>query len=125
MRGIGHFFVGYTGTLAGLLLSGKHKEIEHDGMVAMAGGFFAMLPDAHWVLPEPLKSEWHHGFHNSEWANICFFHRIIDTSLPKDKPIHAFPFYGFGSSSILSVAYNGEKECLTKEEFPQSLEQYC
>jgi len=92
MRGIGHFFVGYTGTLAGLLLSGKHKEIEHDGMVAMAGGFFAMLPDAHWVLPEPLKSEWHHGFHNSEWANICFFHRIIDTSLPKDKPIHAFPF---------------------------------
>jgi len=72
MIAIGHFFVGYTVTLAGLLLSGKHKGVKHDGIVAMAGGFFAMLPDGHWVAPEPIKSVWY-GFHNSVWANICFF----------------------------------------------------
>jgi len=58
----------------------------------MIGGFFAMLPDAHWVLPEPLKSEWHHGFHDPQWANICFFHHYFDHSVFDTKPTYAFPF---------------------------------
>lgn len=79
MLSIGHFFTGVTVTSGLLLLSGLSGGVTHDGMIAMAGGLVAMLPDIHQIAPNgsTLKEKLY-GFHNSYWANLCFGHRIID-----------------------------------------------
>jgi len=75
---IGHFALGYTITIIILLATGLYKVIYRDIFVGCIGGFVAIFPDIHWILPEPYAYQVH-LFHSSPWADICFLHYTIDT----------------------------------------------
>jgi len=101
---IGHFMLGYSLTLLALITTGWSHRIRHDGITSLLGGLFATLPDAWWVLPQPIKNTCH-SFHNSIWANICFLHQAMDKLYPKDKPISAIPLILFATTVSIGLLY--------------------
>lgn len=69
---IGHFGLG-AGLTAGLLAGTKlHKSVKRDEGIAIVGGLWGMAPDISKIIPA-LKT-----FHNSWWADLFWFHHIID-----------------------------------------------
>jgi len=104
MIAIGHFMLGYALTLLALIITRWSHRTKHDGIMSLFAGLFATLPDAWWVLPEPIK-DIYHSFHNSIWANICFLHQAIDKVYPKDKAISAAPFILFAITVSIGLLY--------------------
>lgn len=77
--------VGFSIILAGLIL--LRFRTSYGFLAAFGGGVWAMIPDIYWIdwFPEqyiPLARE----LHNSVWANVFFFHKIIDLAYLDDSP---------------------------------------
>lgn len=56
-------------------------------LAAFGGGIWAMIPDVYWIdwFPDqyiPFMRE----LHGSNWANLFFFHKIIDLAYLDDSP---------------------------------------
>lgn len=57
--------------------------VPYPRVVAMAGGGWAMVPDAHWVAP--VGGDVLYAFHGSALANLFWFHRALDSLDPGDS----------------------------------------
>jgi len=82
---IGHFMIGFSIILAVIIL--LRLKTAYGFLAAFGGGIWAMVPDVYWIdwFPDqyiPLARE----LHNSNWANLFFFHKIIDLSYLDDSP---------------------------------------
>lgn len=69
---IGHFAVGAAGALLLLLVTGLHRRTAQDGVVAIASGLWAMLPDVGVVLPVVGRTD------GTPLANVFWFHYFLD-----------------------------------------------
>ncbi len=109
---IGHFAVGTSATLVmfhALPLRIRLKLRIAQVFIVMSGGLWAMLPDVakfsnllrninndywmkvslprHIMLPDlTALINQVYAFHHSRWANIFFFHQLMDTIDKRDKP---------------------------------------
>ena len=75
---IGHFALGVAGTITFLLASGLYRRVRHPGVVAIFGGLWSLVPDAHQFLP---VRPW---VHESVYTNLFWFHRLLDRLDPTD-----------------------------------------
>lgn len=76
---IGHFALGVAGMITFLLVSGLYRRLRHPGVVAIFGGLWSLVPDAHQFLP---VREW---LHESVYTNLFWFHRLLDRLDPTDS----------------------------------------
>jgi hypothetical protein len=77
--GIGHFAVGATCTLLFLLVTGLHARTRHDGLLAIGGGLWAIVPDAGSVLPGVGSLD------STPLANLFWFHYHLDVHRATDS----------------------------------------
>ena len=79
MQALVHFTVGVF--MALLILSVLDWPVRREFLLLFASGFWAMLPDGHWLLREVgadgPAAAWL-AFHRSAYADVCWFHRAID-----------------------------------------------
>ena len=96
---IGHFAFGAGTVLAGYQLS--RPEIRRKGpskwLVAIVGGLWAMFPDLAKFV-DGLE-----GFHDSLWANVCFFHQILDRIDTYDSILGGAILVGYMGVFIVSL----------------------
>lgn len=78
---IAHFAVGVTGTV--VLCRLFAADLLRSPTVFVAGGLWAVLPDAHWVLPVGVEPVWR--LHHSPVANLFWAHRWIDGIDPSNS----------------------------------------
>ena len=72
---------------------------------AFLGGVWAMLPDITWIQAIPRKYvPILRSFHNSSYADLCFFHKFIDGYYPYDIPDDAIIYILLGL--ILTTIYS-------------------
>jgi hypothetical protein len=76
---IGHFALGVAGTVTFLLASDLYQRVRHPGVVAVFGGLWSLIPDAHQFLP---VRAW---LHESVYTNLFWFHRLLDRFDPSDS----------------------------------------
>lgn len=81
---IGHFSFGVGATTGVLMVTGLDKKIKNTEPIRVAGGIFAMVPDARKLAPS--LEFLHHGW----WADIFWLHRFLDKIDPKDTAIASF-----------------------------------
>lgn len=75
---IGHFAFGVGATTGVLMATGLDKKIKNTEPVRVAGGIFAMVPDAGKLIPS-------FGIlHGGWWADIFWLHKFLDKIDPKD-----------------------------------------
>ena len=73
---------------------------------AFLGGVWAMLPDLVWIEAIPRKyTPVLMGFHDSPYADLCFFHKFFDGLYPYDIPDDAVIYIviGFIVTTIYSL----------------------
>jgi hypothetical protein len=81
MQALVHFAVGIAGGL--LLFSVLDRPVRREFLFVFASGFWAMVPDFHWVLRwvglDRVAAVWKAG-HASPFANVFWFHQLLDNS---------------------------------------------
>lgn len=86
MQALVHFTVGVAVALGVLTL--LDRPVPEEFLLTFASGFWAMLPDGHWLLREfgfdGLAEPWL-ALHGSALANLFWFHGLID-SLETGRP---------------------------------------
>lgn len=82
---IAHFAVGAMATA--LLLMIVAPRLLRSPTVIALGGAWAMIPDAHHVLP--VGAELVRSLHFSVWANLFWFHLYLDRLDPTDSATFA------------------------------------
>jgi len=108
---IGHFAVGASSTMVMLHMLPLHVRLKMTiarGFIVISGGLWAMLPDLgqfsnlmryfndnYWtkinlfrqITPPDLTVfiDRMYAFHASRWANICFFHQLMDVIDKRDS----------------------------------------
>ena len=70
---IGHFAVGFTATVAVLVVLGLHRRVNRLGLVGILGGMWAMIPDAGELLPG------NPALDHEPWVDVFWFHYFLDT----------------------------------------------
>lgn len=78
---ITHFAVGVTIVM---ILSIVWNRDTHPSLI-LGGGLWAMFPDAHHILATPTLAEAVAHLHGTVWANLFFFHRLLDVADPQDS----------------------------------------
>ena len=83
--GIGHFAFGIGAMTGVLMASGLDKKIKNTEPIRVAGGIFAMIPDAGKLIPSL-------DFFHDKWpADIFWLHRFLDNTFdPKDTALNSF-----------------------------------
>lgn len=80
MQAIVHFTVGVVFALA--ILTIVDRPVQQEFVVFFLSGFWAMIPDGHWLLREAgfndVASAWR-AVHGTPTANIFWFHQLIDS----------------------------------------------
>lgn len=81
MKAITHFAVGMSvGVLLVTLFDLRARE---EFVAVFLSGIWAMVPDGHWLFREmgvtSVAVVWRR-FHQSSLANLCWFHRVLDTN---------------------------------------------
>ena len=87
---IGHFAFGVICTA--LLFAVVVPQLLYSPTLLLLGGVWAMIPDSHWVLL--IGATTMSALHNSIWANIFWFHGILDRVDPTDSYIFAAVLVG-------------------------------
>lgn len=82
---IAHFAVGAMATALLLMLVAPRLLLSPT--VVIVGGVWAMIPDAHNVLP--VGAEFVHSLHHSTWSNLFWFHHFLDRVDPTDSTTFA------------------------------------
>ena len=82
--GIGHFAFGVGATTGVLMATGLDKKIKNTEPIRVAGGIFAMIPDAGKLIP---SLDFLHG---SWWADIFWLHKLLDKIDPQDTALASF-----------------------------------
>lgn len=82
---IAHFAFGAT--LTSLVITFLIPTVWFPRTIILLGGGWAMLPDIHRISPVAHRSL--RTFHDSRWADICWFHRSLDTLDPTDSELFA------------------------------------
>ena len=82
---IAHFAVGAMATA--LLLMVLAPGLLRSPTVVALGGAWALIPDAHHVLP--VGTELVRSLHFSAWADVFWFHRYLDRLDPTDSATFA------------------------------------
>lgn len=74
-----HFAVGMSMGLLLLIIVDFSPRVEF-GLI-IASGFWAVIPDGHWIVLEmgfpDIAALWK-AFHQTTWANLFWFHRVLD-----------------------------------------------
>jgi hypothetical protein len=80
MQALVHFTVGVF--MALLALTFVRRPVRQEFLLAFLSGFWAMLPDGHWLLSEfgihGAAAAWR-TVHRSPYANAFWFHHFIDS----------------------------------------------
>lgn len=95
--GIGHFAFGVGCATAVLMATKLDRKIKNTEPIKVAGGIFAMIPDAGKLVPslEFLHQGW--------WADIFWLHRFLDNKFdPRDTASNSFLLIVF-MLTILSI----------------------
>jgi hypothetical protein len=87
---IAHFAFGATLTV--LAVTYLVPSAPYPRVVALLGGLWAMLPDAHWV--SPVFAAELRAFHASSVADLFFLHRTLDVADPTDSRAFAAVLLG-------------------------------
>lgn len=95
---ITHFAVGQACTL--FALSALPVRVERRTAVAVAGGLWAVLPDAHHLLPS-LRGVTKPVFHDTVLANLFWFHGLLDAF---DSP-HSYAVAAAALAVLLAVSF--------------------
>ncbi len=95
---IGHFAFGVGATTGVLMATGLDKKIKNTEPIRVAGGIFAMLPDAGKLIPSL------NILHNNWWADIFWLHRIFDNQLDQTDSVW-FSFWLIIFMLVMLVIY--------------------
>lgn len=80
MQALVHFTVGVF--LALLALTVVDYSVRREFLLLVLSGFWALVPDGHWLLREfgigGPAAVWH-SFHQTPYANLFWFHHLIDS----------------------------------------------
>jgi hypothetical protein len=77
--------IGYSFILLAYILANYSSK--YAILAAFLGGVWAMLPDLVWIQAIPKKYvPILMSFHDSSYADLCFFHKFIDGYYPYDLP---------------------------------------
>jgi hypothetical protein len=71
---IAHFAFGAG--LTALVVTYLVPRVPYPRTLVVCGGLWAMVPDAHWVLP--VFEDTTKAFHRSAWADFFWLHRTLD-----------------------------------------------
>lgn len=82
---IAHFAFG--GAVTVLVVTYLVPRVPYPRVLALAGGVWAMLPDAHWV--SPVAAERLYGLHGSPLVDVFFLHHALDAADPGDSKLVA------------------------------------
>lgn len=79
---IAHFAVGYAGGV--LLMALFWGRVSYFG--AVVSSIWGVFPDLHHLMPEGswYQVYWYYGFHETRWADFCWFHYTMDQLDPND-----------------------------------------
>ena len=84
-QGIGHFAFGVGCTTVVLMATMLDNKIKNTEPIRIAGGIFAMIPDAGKLIPSL------DFFHDTWVADIFWLHRFLDNTFdPKDTALNSF-----------------------------------
>ena len=87
---IGHFAFGVGASTGVLMATGLDKKIKNTEPIRVAGGIYAMVPDASKLVPFLAE------FHDSWLADIFWLHRFLDTKVdPGDTALISVIFIVF------------------------------
>lgn len=78
---VAHFAFG--GAITVLVVTYLVPRVRYPRVVALAGGVWAMLPDAHWV--SPVAAAELKAIHGSPLVDLFFLHHTLDTLDPGDS----------------------------------------
>ncbi|WP_142859356.1 hypothetical protein [Salinigranum halophilum] len=87
--------VGVAGITTVLVLFLVAPGTRYRGVVVVASAFWAVLPDGHHALDRvpTLQTQWR-ALHDSAFADVFWFHRLIDRSDPGDDPRRSLAMWG-------------------------------
>ncbi|MFB6189287.1 MAG: hypothetical protein ABEI57_05340 [Halapricum sp.] len=85
---IAHFAFGSALTI--LALTYLVPNVPYPRVLALLGGIWAMIPDAHWI--SPVFESQLDALHGSAWANVFWFHRALDRTDTTDSKTVAVAF---------------------------------
>lgn len=86
---IGHFTFGVGATTGVLMATGLDKKIKNTEPIRIAGGIFAMLPDAGKLIPS------FDFLHRGWWADIFWLHQLSDILDSTDSALISSIFIAF------------------------------
>lgn len=81
---IGHFSFGVGATTGFLMLTGLDKKIKNTEPIRVAGGIFAIIPDAGKLVQS------FDVLHEGWWADIFWLHKFLDKTDPRDTALNSF-----------------------------------
>lgn len=87
--------IGVAGIVTVLVLFVLAPGFRYRAVVVAASALWAVLPDFHHVLGgfPTLQTGWR-AVHDSAFANLFWFHRVIDRSDPGDDPVRSLAMWG-------------------------------
>jgi hypothetical protein len=100
---IGHFMIGFSAVLFIFILVNRRNKYAFP--LAFFCGIWAMIPDLVWIKSIP--NYYHriiYSLHYSNYANLFFFHRLIDLYNPDDIADDAIIYILVGF--ILTIIYS-------------------
>ena len=108
MQVIAHFTVGIS--IALLILTFVDWRVSREFVLIFLSGFWGVIPDFHWILRrsgfQGIATTWK-TFHQSDWANLFWFHQIMDSAETGQKDFEAaISLLVLGVSVIVYHRYN-------------------